>query len=196
MPTPIIFDSPFPNSGYVNPFANDTILDCVLHREPPVIPVSQNNSIASYSCKDFADFYGITLAQLVEWNPSIASRVDNSSSTGGDCILFPGEQYCARRDDFSVEDGVITKYCNTTEIAESGPRSFCDGFVEYYGLNMTDFLDWNPGVGSQCEKFHSGMAYCTSVRGFRPGNTISTCSRWHRVEALTRKSPFLLFCLS
>ncbi|KAM7184015.1 hypothetical protein V8F33_013246 [Rhypophila sp. PSN 637] len=182
LPSPVNLGNPFPNSGYTVPFANQTILDCALHREPPVIPVRRNDTTASYSCKDFAEFYGISLSDLVEWNPSLATRVQS-----GDCTLFPGEQYCARRDNPSNGGGemMMTKYCNSTEMAESGPRSMCNGFVAWYRLTKANFLDWNPGVGANCEKFHSGWEYCTSVRGFRPGNTISTCSRWHRVEQLT-----------
>ncbi|KAM7209978.1 hypothetical protein V8F06_014640, partial [Rhypophila decipiens] len=99
LPSPIHLGNPFPNSGYTVPFANQTILDCALHREPPVIPVKSNDITASYSCKDFAEFYGI----------SLASRVQS-----GDCTLFPGEQYCARRDNPSNDDGggemMMTKY--------------------------------------------------------------------------------------
>ncbi|KAK3367561.1 hypothetical protein B0H63DRAFT_515399 [Podospora didyma] len=163
---------PYPNIGYVDPIANDTILDCALHRPAPV-KVNQTSFQDSYLCSDYAKFYGITVDKLVEWNPSLASRVVNK-----DCTLWAGEQYCAQRD--LDQSANMSEYCLAPgQVAEPGLRSTCDGFVKWYGLNKTDFLEWNPGLGSKCERFHSGNTYCTRVRGFRPAGTISTCSRWH-----------------
>ncbi|KAH8895447.1 hypothetical protein GQ53DRAFT_839064 [Thozetella sp. PMI_491] len=166
--------APYPMAGYVDPYANGTVLDCGLHRTPPVQVKNDSTSESSYLCSDFASFYGITIESLVEWNPSLATRM-----TGGDCVLFSGEQYCAQRD---LHQGAgTTEYCVSLQVAEDGARSTCDGFVHWYGLSLASFLEWNPSLGATCENFRSGSTYCTSVRGFRPANTISTCTRWHRV---------------
>lgn len=134
-------------AGYVDPFADGSVLDCHLHRAPPV---QLGSSITdSYKCSDFASFYGISMDQLVEWNPSLAARL-----VGGDCRLWPGEQYCARRDLDETAD--MTEACVETQVAETGTRSTCDGFVFWYNINKADFLAWHPGLGPQCENFHSG----------------------------------------
>lgn len=144
------YTAPYPNAGYVDAIANDTVLECGLHRAPPV-QVNATSSQDSYRCSDFAKFYGITMAKLVEWNPSLATRL-----SAGDCTLWAGEQYCAQRDvDQSANS---TKYCVTARVAESGPRSSCEGFVGWYGLDKASFLEWNPGLGVKCEKFHSGKS--------------------------------------
>jgi hypothetical protein len=155
------------------------------------VQVNATSSEDSYSCADFASFYGVTMAQLLEWNPSLASRVEN-----GDCYLWPGEQYCAQRDLDTTSN--ITQYCVERRVAESGPRSTCDGFVTWYGLDKASFLEWHPGLGSNCENFHSGKyltfnavldfharskngadgviqkghTYCINVRHFRPKGKI------------------------
>ncbi len=137
----------YPLAGYVDPIAEGSVLDCHLHRAPPVQIGSSTED--SYQCSDFASFYGISVAQLVEWNPSLASRL-----VAGDCTLWPREQYCAQRD---LDDSAqTTEYCVVTEVAETGTRSTCNGFVAWFGLTMADFLAWHPGLGAQCQNFHSG----------------------------------------
>ncbi len=138
----------YPLAGYVDPIASGSILECQLHRAPPV-KIGSSAAPDSYSCSDFASFYGISMNQLVEWNPSLASRVVN-----GDCTLWGSEQYCAQLD---LDDSAdMTEYCVETQVAESGTRSTCDGFVAWHGLNKADFLAWHPGLGAQCQNFHSG----------------------------------------
>jgi hypothetical protein len=133
----------------MDPIANGSVRDCHLYRAPPV-QVNETSSEDSYRCSDFARFYGITVEQLVEVNPSLAARLAD-----GDCDLWAGEQYCAQRDLSQASD--MTQYCADTRVAESGPRSTCDGFVNWYGLERAAFLAWNPSLGGECEGFHTGM---------------------------------------
>jgi hypothetical protein len=146
------------------------------------VQVNATSSESSYSCADFAAFYGVTMAQLLEWNPSLASRVEN-----GDCYLWPGEQYCAQRD--PDETANITQYCVERQVAESGPRSTCDGFVAWYGLNKASFLEWHPGLGSNCEHFHSGE-YQTLLLIYTAGVVNGTDSGFQRQHVLYQRPPF------
>ncbi len=169
----------YPLAGYVNPIADGSVLDCRLYRAPPV-QMGSASAADSYKCSDFASFYGVSMDQLVGWNPSLASRLVN-----GDCNLWGTEQYCAQRDLDNTAD--TTEYCVETQVAETGTRSTCDGFVAWYGLAKADFLAWHPGLGAQCQNFHSGRSlipdprqqteltmqpkgytYCTRVLHFKP----------------------------
>ncbi|KAH7304438.1 hypothetical protein B0I35DRAFT_484484 [Stachybotrys elegans] len=161
----------YPMAGYVDIIANKTFEECYLHRSPPV-QVNESSSEDSYRCSDYADFYGITMTQLLEWNPSLKERTKDN-----DCTLWAGEQYCAQRD--LASSAKMAKACIRTAVAETGPRSFCDGFVNWYGLPKQVFVDWNSGVETDCSSFRSGQTYCTGVYKFRPSNTISTCTRFH-----------------
>lgn len=143
------FAPAYPLAGYVDPIADGSVLDCYLHRAPPVRVGSHPDS---YKCSDFASFYGISMQQLVEWNPSLGSRM-----VGGDCKLSAAEQYCAQLD--LDESSQMTEGCVETQVAESGTRSTCDGFLTWWGIKKADFLAWHPGLGSQCEHFHSGRWY-------------------------------------
>ncbi|KLU89886.1 hypothetical protein MAPG_08855 [Magnaporthiopsis poae ATCC 64411] len=176
MPSPTM-TMPYPQAGYMYPIANGSVLDCQLYRAPPVKPDGLGTSIDSYKCSDFARVYGTTVGQLLELNPSLRNRTAN-----GDCELRPSEQYCVRRD---VDKSTVgaTKYCVGLSVAETGPRQTCAGFIGWHNLTMSAFLLWNPGLGSKCENFHAGSSYCTQVRGLRPADTISSCTRWHLVAA-------------
>ncbi|KAL8366130.1 hypothetical protein RB595_004753 [Gaeumannomyces hyphopodioides] len=179
-PSPTL-DLPYPQAGVIDPIANGSVLDCQVYRAPPVKADDGlgGADIDSYKCSDFARVYGATMAQLLEWNPSLRNR---TTAGGGDCDLWAAEQYCARRDEDKSAAG-RTGACIALEGAETGARGTCAGFVEWHGLSMSAFLQWNPGLGSQCENFRAGTSYCVKVRGFRPADTIATCTRWHPTEA-------------
>ena len=174
----------FPMAGYVEPFANGSVLDCHLHRPPPV---RVNGSLTdSYLCADYALFYGITLAQLIEWNPSLLEQT-GAAGGGADCYLWPGEKYCAQRDNSTGLAPGMTNACVDLRIAESGARGTCEGFLGWYGLGDAKgreaFGEWNPSVGGECKGFKAGGTYCVAVRGFRAKGTIATCSRWHLLQS-------------
>ncbi|KAK4108056.1 carbohydrate-binding module family 50 protein [Canariomyces notabilis] len=173
----------FPMAGYVEPFANGSILDCHLHRPPPV---RLNGSLTdSYLCADYAAFYGITLAQLLEWNPSL---LEQQTSGGSGCYLWPGEKYCAQRDNSTGLAPGMTGACVDMRVAESGARGECEGFLAWYGLadakGREAFGEWNPSVhvGGDCAGFRPGRTYCVAVRGFRAKGTFKDCSRWHLLQ--------------
>ncbi|KAF2715705.1 hypothetical protein K504DRAFT_487321 [Pleomassaria siparia CBS 279.74] len=52
-----------------------------------------------------------------------------------------------------------SEYHVTIQVAESGTRSSCHGFVGWYGLDKAASLEWNPGLGVDCEKFHFGTVH-------------------------------------
>jgi len=170
----------YPMAGYVEPFANGSVLDCHIHRAPPV---RVNGSLVdSYKCSDYARFYGISFAQLLSWNPSLVEQTAEPDNNG-DCYLWPGEKYCAQRDASIGRAPDTATACVDAQLAESGARSTCEGFLAWYGLGdapgRAAFLEWNPSVGPDCKAFRSGGTYCVAVLKFRPASTIATCSRWH-----------------
>lgn len=175
----------YPMAGYVEPFANGTVRDCHLHRSPPV---RVNGSFEdSYLCSDYAAFYGITLTQLKEWNPSL---LEQTSFPGGtDCYLWTGQRYCAQRDNSTGLAPGMTSACVDMRVAESGWRGSCEGFLQWYELGDTKgreaFGEWNPSVhaGGDCHGFKSGGTYCVAVKGFRAKGTIASCSRWHLLKS-------------
>lgn len=175
----------YPMAGYVEPFANGSVLDCHLHRPPPV---RVNGSFEdSYLCTDYAAFYGISVVELIEWNPSLLEQTSVPGST--ECYLWPGEKYCAQRDNSTGLAPGMTSACVDKQLAESGMRGTCEGFLGWYELadakGREAFGEWNPSVhvGGDCRGFKTGATYCVAVRGFRAKGTIATCSRWHLLQS-------------
>jgi hypothetical protein len=163
----------FPNIDYMDVIANETRRSCLQYRSPPV----NIGYEASYRCSDYANFYGISMTSLVEWNPSLEARL----GTDGDCYLRAGELYCSQVE--SDNSNKMSKYCSSTAVAEAGERSTCDGFLHWYGLKVERFAEWNSNVGSDCKSFKTGREYCVAVSGFRPSNTIASCTNWHLATA-------------
>ncbi|KAI6084419.1 hypothetical protein F4821DRAFT_280044 [Hypoxylon rubiginosum] len=159
----------YPNGDYVTPFANGSWLDCDVYMSPPVL-LDVNNRTYSYTCADVADGYGITVDDLLLWNPGI-------NTTGGfsdPCELSFAYQYCVVPTASLPDD--TTPSCVFPALAE--PRWTCGMYLQRYNITQAAFTAWNPSVGTDCLGFRQGATYCASVQHYRPAGEISTCSYW------------------
>lgn len=145
------------------PYANGTRLDCTLYATAPVLTNSSSNA-TTLACQDVADLYGIALADLVGWNPSL-----NASDP---CTMAEDTQYCVQLVQNTADN--ITSACVGWDTAPAGYD--CIDFVSLFGLDLAEFIAWNLGVGDDCTNFTTGTSYCTSVAHFRQAGIVSTCN--------------------
>ncbi|KAK2764377.1 hypothetical protein FQN54_009071 [Arachnomyces sp. PD_36] len=73
------------------PLAKGTLNNCTVYAE------YQNTTKPEYdnSCNTLAYFYGVTMGEIQEWNPSL-------SSNATDCAILPGYRYCVVNGDTST----------------------------------------------------------------------------------------------
>lgn len=138
-----------PNEGYVTPFGNNTRLDCATYVTPPVL-VNATNRTFSYSCANVAKAYGVSVADLLLWNPSI-------NQTGGivdPCELSGRKQYCVQPLPMIAKD--MTTACNLTTVAP--PGSSCSTFAITNNITQAAVIAWNPSVGQNCVNYVSGLS--------------------------------------
>lgn len=97
----------------------------------------------SASCSEVAKGYGVDEASLVEWNPSLNTT----------CTLSGDLTYCIR--EFPRNATTFTEYC----ILDNTPayKTSCADFLAAWGVELGDFAQWNPGVGSKCENWDNGI---------------------------------------
>lgn len=160
------------------PYANGTRLDCTLYATAPVLTNSSSNA-TTLVCQDVADLYGIALADLVGWNPSL-----NASDP---CTMAEDTQYCVQLVQNTADN--ITSACVGWDTAPAGYD--CIDFVSLFGLDLAEFIAWNLGVGDNCTNFTTGTSYCTSVAHYRQAGIVSTCNLYVMPNYTNCKSPSL-----
>ncbi|KAK4441912.1 carbohydrate-binding module family 50 protein [Podospora aff. communis PSN243] len=153
------------------PVANASRQDCEVYVTPPVL-MNETMRTWSYDCEDVARVYGVTVSNLLEWNPSV-------NATGGTlsaCEMSGTQQYCVQP--VARKESSITSNCSMTALAESR-MSTCRDLTGLYNITTNALAAWNPSVGGgACDGYRVGMKYCVAVSNFKSPDTISNCAYW------------------
>ena len=136
LPTPGFSGSINGSDIWAYKYAKGTRLDCFLY-------ANGTDFGSSASCDDVAKAAGVTTANLTAWNPSLK---------GTSCTLDGSLTYCVQPMEFNATQQ--TEYCAMSAAPAYGLD--CPNFLAVWGINMTDFASWNPGVGSTCENWVNG----------------------------------------
>lgn len=154
----------FPSASYVPstedaPYANLTRMDCDVYVTAPLLTNYTANQTTSFACDDLTERYGIELSDFLEWNPSL--------NTSNPCTMANNTQYCAQKLPIRAED--ITDACTQMDTLPSGHD--CDSYTALKGIDLDQFLLWNPAIGGNCTDLQVGTKYCVAVRKFRQPGT-------------------------
>ncbi|KAH1683883.1 hypothetical protein KXX46_008783 [Aspergillus fumigatus] len=131
------------------------------------------NSIASSdTCESLNAYFGITIAQLVSWNPSLSST---------SCTLTVGWSYCVEAPTVKTTTSTTTTTSKTTTTTTvvtttTSTSDYCEGIVTAYGnFTLSQFYQWNPAVKTDCSGLQAGYFVCIGVAG----STTTTTSNPH-----------------
>ncbi|KAH1765798.1 hypothetical protein KXX41_003141 [Aspergillus fumigatus] len=142
------------------------------------------NSIASSdTCESLNAYFGITIAQLVSWNPSLSSTSctlthDDHNQQNYDydnCCHHNNiyEYYFKGGGPYPTQTGLIST-CNAFYAVQ--PGDYCEGIVTAYGnFTLSQFYQWNPAVKTDCSGLQAGYFVCIGVAG----STTTTTSNPH-----------------
>ncbi|TLD21139.1 hypothetical protein PspLS_09235 [Pyricularia sp. CBS 133598] len=168
------------------PRASGTIEGCFFYEDAwPSEFVAENPGWNS--CERWAKYGGVTVEELVAWNPSLE---------GVECELKSGFSYCVQKEVIDNNDGEITTTTSATGMnpgqtsttalpspttgpappAETQPGAIesckkwyvvmpgdgCWAISNQYGIALDEFYKWNPAVGSDCGKLWPDYAVVTS----------------------------------
>jgi len=181
-------NDPFPNLGYTTPFANGSRMDCHVYATPPVL-LDPHNGTWSYSCEDVAKAYGITVTNLLDWNPDINA----TSGTASPCVMLSSQKYCVQPT-FQNATGIVTN-CSMTAVAE--PRfGSCKEFAGAYNITTAALAAWNSGVNAtSCSGYGTGTSYCVAASHFKSPDTTGNCAYWATADRADREFSFLPFAI-
>ncbi|KAH7627240.1 hypothetical protein B0T09DRAFT_270400 [Sordaria sp. MPI-SDFR-AT-0083] len=127
------------------PIANGTLMDCAHYLNPPLLlnSITRNTSTR---CSDIARAYGVSVSDLIEWNPTLEGTSEAS------CEVTTDYRYCVQH--YLQEEEQATKYCIRKELATPGYT--CSQFSGTRGIDMAEFVAWNPSVGPDCGNYTAG----------------------------------------
>ncbi|KAL4977418.1 hypothetical protein BDW66DRAFT_158791 [Aspergillus desertorum] len=144
------------------------------------------------SCSTILSEYDISIAEFYSWNPTV----------GSDCSTMEYGYYVCVGVSASTSISTVTSTAPTS--TSSGPSPTQSGItsscVTYYGaeegdscwlittgkfayLNETEFIEWNPAVGSGCADLWVGYYYCVATTAVQPmPDIIGTCTQYYLVQ--------------
>ncbi|KAL4883886.1 hypothetical protein BJY04DRAFT_226219 [Aspergillus karnatakaensis] len=161
------------------------------------------NDIASHdTCAALQDYFGITTQQLASWNPSLSVT---------DCTLTEGNSYCVEGPNVPPPTSTTRTTTTTTTSTRtattattttpSGPsptqpgiEPSCNEFYRVitgdtcydiaveYGIQLQQFYEWNPAVGTSCAGLQAGYFVCVGI----PGQTTTQTTRTTTASTSTR----------
>lgn len=153
-------------------FAPGTRLDCFRYANGTTFSKDT-------TCEHLAEQNGVSVLNLQDWNPYLK---------GDGCKGFVNGQntYCVQVSELKSTD--MASACVVRQTPDGG--NSCEDFVKKWSLNMEDFLEWNPSVGTNCTKWSNGSYLVVRYRHallmtsrscvLHWGSTLS--ATWHRCE--------------
>ncbi|RYP03040.1 hypothetical protein DL765_010618 [Monosporascus sp. GIB2] len=126
----------------------------------PIHPGMVDNCDAFYlvksgdGCSTIAEKHGITLKELVTWNPEIGDTCSGLWKDVNVCVSVIGHTTVPTEPDNGIEipkptqPGMV-KNCDTFYKVKSGDS--CGNIAKNSGINLDEFVEWNTGVrGNDC----------------------------------------------
>lgn len=109
--------------------------------------------VSGDSCDHIEITYGISFAQLYEWNPAIGSNCETLRVGYSICVA-------ALSINAPTQHGIASD-CNRYYTVVSGDS--CDHIETMNGITFAQLYRWNPAIGSNCQTLGVGYSVCVRV---------------------------------
>lgn len=125
------------------------------------------------TCQAVLDYYKISLADFVKWNPAIGEDCTNMWAGTNACVSAKGYTSSLTRDikpNLVVDNGVtipspiqagLVKNC--VKFHYIGAGTTCYEVLQHYNITMAQFAQWNPAVGEDCKTLWKGTYACVAA---------------------------------
>ncbi|KAL2116055.1 hypothetical protein VTJ04DRAFT_10310 [Mycothermus thermophilus] len=141
---------------------------------------------AGDTCASIAEFWGITEAEFIAWNPSVGAGCSAGVVPGLEyCIEWIGPITTTTSSSSSTSTTTTTARTTSTTSTSAGPSPTQDGListctkfhkvvsgdtcqkiVDKYGtFSLRDFYTWNPAVGTECSYLMLDYYVCVGIPG-------------------------------
>ncbi|KAG9668275.1 hypothetical protein KCU99_g6485, partial [Aureobasidium melanogenum] len=114
------------------------------------------------TCYSIEVTYGISLAQLYAWNPSIGSDCSNLWLGSAYCVQGPAATATtsAAAAPAPTQSGIATN-CNEYYVVADGDS--CSKIETQYSVSFAQLYKWNPAIGDDCQALWPTYAICVGV---------------------------------
>jgi hypothetical protein len=131
---------------------------------------------ASTSCETIADYWGVKLADLKSWNPSLDSTCSN---------LKVGYHVCTGVLPAPIMTPVAEN-CNRYHKVASSSTS-CKTIAEYNEIKLSDFFKWNPSIPNpDCNNLVVNSYVCIGILPSPIQEPVAVnCNKYHQVASST-----------
>lgn len=137
------------------------------------------------SCSAIASRNGITPQQLAQWNTGVGDQCQSMWANVYVCVAVAGPQPATSTTTGSAaiqtpqptQPGMVAN-CNKFTFVKPGDT--CSAIINGSGITLQQFIQWNSGVGDQCQAMWANSWVCISVGGAtptqapQPGNGVQT----------------------
>ncbi|KAK3681706.1 hypothetical protein B0T22DRAFT_502239 [Podospora appendiculata] len=128
--------------------------------------------VSGNQCGTLAAQYGISLANLYAWNPTVGTACAGLWADYYICVGVIGSipNTSIRTTTTSAGNGIATPTpiltgmiasCKKFHLVVSGNQ--CGTLATQYGITMANFYAWNTGVGSSCGSLWAGYYVCVGI---------------------------------
>ncbi|KAH8690433.1 hypothetical protein GQ44DRAFT_720227 [Phaeosphaeriaceae sp. PMI808] len=124
------------------------------------------------SCSTVLSANGISIQDLYKWNPSVNSDCTGMWGGVNVCVGVLGGSTSVKPSSTVPSNGVQTPQptqpgmvtnCNKFYFIDQGV--ICDTVTSKNGISLSNFIKWNPSVGSDCTGMQAGVNVCVGVIG-------------------------------
>lgn len=140
------------------------------------------------TCPGITAKYGITTAQFIKWNPSVGADCTGLWASYYMCVSLIGQSPGTTTTTTStppdpttppngietplpIQSGMVDN-CDAFHLVQAGDT--CDTIAAKYKITTTQFVAWNPAVGSTCSGMWANTYACVSIIGHNPSSTTTT----------------------
>ncbi|KAJ5165060.1 uncharacterized protein N7500_006890 [Penicillium coprophilum] len=149
-------------------------------------------------CRALANSNGITLDQLVTWNPEVKADCSGLWLGYYICVKVIGVKPTATTTTGPTQptNGVATPTpilpgmvanCDKFHMVVDGDQ--CGNIAQKYGISQSQFTKWNPQVGSGCSGLWLGYYVCVKTIGTTPTITTTTTTTGNGITTPTPTRP-------
>ncbi|KAL4734491.1 hypothetical protein BDV11DRAFT_212743 [Aspergillus similis] len=149
-------------------------------------------------CAAILSQYDISMAEFYSWNPTVGSDCSTMEYGYYVCVGVFATTTTAASTSISTVTSTsttstssgpsptqsgITSSCVTYYEAENGDSCWSITTEKFAYLNETEFIEWNPAVGSDCADLWAGYYYCVATTAVQPmPDIIGTCTQYYLVQ--------------
>jgi LysM repeat protein len=141
------------------------------------------------TCPSITSAYGISTADFIKWNPSVSADCTGLWASYYMCVGVIGQSpgttttktTTSAPDPTTPPNGIETPLpiqpgmvdnCDAFHLVGAG--DICDTIAARYKISTTQFVTWNPSVGSSCGGMWANTYVCVSIIGHTPTTTTTT----------------------